>query len=451
LGRFEALAFSPAQETSFPLPQGEGRGEGEGNSKQAAGRISAIASQIPNSERSPKPEARRFGTRRVSTSFKGSAPGAAACRARRLQISGFGFRSAFGLRASGFSPILALAIQLSFTFASPAAELSDRSPSRFTDATAESLAFFEGDRPVFVDNVGTLRSPGVRAEPFRSGPPEVLRAELKPDKVVLTVAGKLFTEYLFTAESKYPYFFPVNGPRSGRSVTTRRTEPYPHHSSLFFGCDKVNGGNYWQEGLERGRIASKAMKLIRAAGNEVAFEQDCRWERPGADVPFDDHRRILVSAPSPDLRAIDFEITLTARNKVRIDKTNHSLFAARLAPELAVQGGGQLINAYGEESERGTFGRVAPWMDARGSREGETEGLAIFCHPKNRWHPAPWFTRDYGFFSPTPLWWLEKRFIEFAPGEKLHLRYRVLVHAGQPTKEKLQMEFEKWSGPQTVF
>jgi hypothetical protein len=190
---------------------------------------------------------------------------------------------------------------------------------------------------------------------------------------------------------------------------------------------------------------SKAVKLIRAAGGEVILEQDCRWERPGAEAPFDDHRRITLSAPSPDLRVIDFEVTLTARIKVRIDKTNHSLFSARMAPELAVKAGGTLINAHGDEAEKGTFGKPAPWMDARGTRDGETEGLAIFCDPKNRRHAAPWFTRDYGFLSPTPFYWLEQGFVEFEPGEKLQLRYRVLIHAGAPPQEQLTAEHQRWA------
>ena len=41
---------------------------------------------------------------------------------------------------------------------------------------------------------------------------------------------------------------------------------YPHHTSLLFGCDLVNGGNYWQEGLERGRMISvNAVLKNRAA------------------------------------------------------------------------------------------------------------------------------------------------------------------------------------------
>jgi acyl-CoA thioesterase len=97
-----------------------------------------------------------------------------------------------------------------------------------------------------------LHAGAFAAESLRNGPPQTLNAELKPDRVVITVAGKLFTEYLFTADSKYPYFFPVNGPRTGRSVTTCRTEPYPHHSPIFLAATRsaaaTTGRRDWSAG-----------------------------------------------------------------------------------------------------------------------------------------------------------------------------------------------------------
>lgn len=278
-----------------------------------------------------------------------------------------------------------------------------------------------------------------------AGQLQPVQAELGADRVKVFVGGKLFTEYLFTEDSKYPYFYPVNGPRTGKSVTVRRTEPWPHHSSVFFGCDRVNGGNYWQEGLERGRIVSKRVSVVEPAGDQVVFEQDCLWERPGAESPFSDHRRIAVSAPSPDLRFIDFDVTLTARANVRIEKTNHSLFAVRVNPKLSVSGGGILMNAHGDLSEKGTFGKRSPWADYRGTWEGESEGVAIFVHPQDRWFPPPWFTRDYGFMSPTPMFWLEGGFLEMSDGETLRLRYRVVVHAGHLTKDALEAQYQKWA------
>ena len=64
-------------------------------------------------------------------------------------------------------------------------------------------------------------------------------------KINVTIDGKYFTSYIFSSDEKYPFFYPVNGPISGGSVTSMRNGEYPQHSSLFFGCDLVNGGNYW--------------------------------------------------------------------------------------------------------------------------------------------------------------------------------------------------------------
>jgi len=62
-------------------------------------------------------------------------------------------------------------------------------------------------------------------------------------KINVIIDGKFFTSYIFSEDEKYPFFYPVNGPLSGGSVTSMRNAVYPHHTSLFFGCDLVNGGN----------------------------------------------------------------------------------------------------------------------------------------------------------------------------------------------------------------
>ena len=89
----------------------------------------------------------------------------------------------------------------------------------------------------------SLAAPGsVSAPASPAAPAQQLRAEAKSDRVSVYVGDQLFTEYLSLPDAKYPYFYPVNGPRTGRSVTVRKTEPYPHHSSLFFGCDRGERG-----------------------------------------------------------------------------------------------------------------------------------------------------------------------------------------------------------------
>ena len=88
-----------------------------------------------------------------------------------------------------------------------------------------------------------------------------LTAERQDDMIIVRLDNTTFTCYRFGPGQKYPYFYPVNGPISGISVTTESSLPYPHHRSLFFGLDRVNGANYWQEENERGQIVSRGASI----------------------------------------------------------------------------------------------------------------------------------------------------------------------------------------------
>lgn len=261
--------------------------------------------------------------------------------------------------------------------------------------------------------------------------------------IEVRINGKYFTTYISSQFEKYPFFYPVNGP-SGASVTSMRNGTYPHHSSLFFGCDRVNGGNFWQEGLDRGQILAVQTAIMKTGKEEVVIEQECIWVRPEAKAPIKDYRIISISAPEDGIYQLDFEINLEMLMDVKIERTNHSLFSARVDPDLAVTGGGIMTNAEGQLGEDGTFGKASGWMDISGTRSGGMEGIAILQHPDNPWYPAPWFTRDYGFFSPTPMYWPENEDIgtELKKGDQIKLRYRVVVHSGNHQEAKIAERFE---------
>jgi hypothetical protein len=277
-----------------------------------------------------------------------------------------------------------------------------------------------------------------------------ITAEKTGSKINVTINGKFFTSYIFSEDEKYPFFYPVNGPLSGGSVTSMRNAVYPHHSSLFFGCDMVNGGNYWQEGPERGRIISVNAQIEKQGGDSVVITDECIWSRPGALSPVRDSRKYIITAPSENLFRIDVEITMETLMDVVILKTNHSLFSARMAADLSVTSGGTMINTEGLKSEKDTFGKSSAWIDFYGKRGNAIEGLAILQHPANPWYPSPWFTRDYGFISPTPMYWPENGTeTSMKKGTAIVLRYRVLVHAGNHTDAGIAGQFEDYKNTPT--
>jgi hypothetical protein len=273
-----------------------------------------------------------------------------------------------------------------------------------------------------------------------------IEANKTESQINITIDGKFFTSYIFSNDEKYPFFFPLNGPASGGSVTSMRNAEYPHHSSLFFGCDMVNGGNYWQEGQDRGRIVSLNAIIEKEGGDSVVISDECIWSRPGAASPIRDFRKFIVTSPSKGIYQIDVEIIIDMLTDVTILKTNHSLFSARIASDLSVNNGGTMINAEGGKNEKNTFGKNSPWIDYYGKRGENTEGLALMQHPSNPWYPAPWFTRDYGFISPTPFYWPPNGSdFSFHKGTSLRLRYRVVVHAGSSEEAGIQDMFREYT------
>jgi hypothetical protein len=266
------------------------------------------------------------------------------------------------------------------------------------------------------------------------------------NRIDVVVGNFFFTSYICNQDEKYPFFFPLNSPLSGSSVTSMRNGEYPHHSSLFFGCDRVNGGNYWQEDLSRGQIVSQGARIIESKGEKVVIEDDCIWQRPDAPAPVKDHRVITISAPSNKMTTLDFDISLEMLLDVTVEKTNHSLFSIRLDPDLSVRQGGTMLNADGKSGEKETFGCPSPWIDCFGKRLTGVEGVALMQHPSNIDFPSPWFTRDYGFISPTPMYWPQNNnSTHLRKGDVIRLRYRVAVHAFDTKQADIEKEYQIFS------
>jgi hypothetical protein len=272
----------------------------------------------------------------------------------------------------------------------------------------------------------------------------VLSAEQQDEMIIIRIDKKTFTSYRYGDGQKYPYFYPVNGPSSGLPLTTESSLPYPHHRSLWFGCDRVNGGNYWQEGNDRGQIISRIPQIVENTAVKIHILDKCDWKQPGKKPIIEDERNIIITAPSKEIRIIDFKITLTALTDINIEKSNHSLFSARMHPSLSVQSGGTLINADGKSSEKGTANQSSSWCDYSNERFGIIEGLAIFDSPQNIWFPSKWFTRDYGFFSPTNMNWIEQDF-HLDKSKSVTFQYRVIVHTGNSKQANVKNLFSKWT------
>ncbi|MFO7922735.1 MAG: DUF6807 family protein [Bacteroidales bacterium] len=275
-----------------------------------------------------------------------------------------------------------------------------------------------------------------------------VHAVAEDDRITVFVNGEEFTSYLFGHEHKYPFFYPVAGPLSGRSVTTWDQEPYPHHSSLYVSLDMVRSenverGNYWQprHELETGQVFSRNAVIVEDDGKKVVLSDDTEWIVPATGTRhFNETRTVTIRAPSTTVRIMDFEFEFDVQTDLSISPTGHSFFSARMRPELAVGcmdhgpdwahlGTGTIVDSEGNRDEEGTREKLTDWAAYYGNNDGVTEGLAIIQHPGNSYYPGQWVTRDYGFFSPSSFCFNEEP-VEMKAGQVLSFRYRVVVFAG---------------------
>ncbi|HBT75797.1 MAG TPA: hypothetical protein DEB39_02475 [Planctomycetaceae bacterium] len=273
------------------------------------------------------------------------------------------------------------------------------------------------------------------------------------------------TSYRAFKHQKYPYFFPVAGPVSGLSLTTETSLPWPHHRSVFFGCDKVNGGNYWQGTLRDGQIVSQGVSLGEVTETSCRIKDRCLWgkplkplsagESPEPDIIEDTRLFELKLLEGTVNYVIDADITMKALVDVKVERTNHGLYGVRVSPELAPDGGGNLVNSNGKRGQKETEGKPANWMAYYGRRSGLkeeiVEGIAVMIHPR---HPdteafptfknCPWFTRDYGNCSPMPMNFMSDP-LTLPKGESIRLKYRIVAFAGTPENARLDALWEDFA------
>ena len=276
---------------------------------------------------------------------------------------------------------------------------------------------------------------------------EKLTAEQTNGLLLFRWNNRAIATYRAHASQKFPYFYPFAGPATGISLLAESALPYPHHRGLWLGCQPLNEGDYWGDtSLDKGQIRTTKMQMGKATPQSAVFTTECEWIRQGAPSPLEDKRTFTIQYADNRLWWMDADLTVTARENIAIKQAKHSFFALRVIPEISPLYGGVLANSEGGIGADGTYGKPARWCGYHGQTAKDTvEGLAVMDHPENPWAPCPWFTRDYGHFSPSPFAFLKQPWT-LAKGKSIRLRYRVVLHAGTPQQAGLDALYRKWIG-----
>jgi len=286
--------------------------------------------------------------------------------------------------------------------------------------------------------------------------------------------GALVAEYV-TDQANKPYLWPVIGP-TGKPVTRAfpmedvagDVKDHPHHRSIWFGHEDINGVDTWTENAtwkggkpqqkdsrlsKLGAIKHREFRELKGDAEKAVIASVSDFVGPQGEKTLEQEQRITFRK-SGDARLIDYDMVFTAsEGPVRFGDMKDAGFNIRVATSMAVDSkqGGKIINSEGV-TDAAAWAKRAKWVDYHGPVDGETVGIAILDHPSNLRHPTPWHVRTYGLFTANPFGTrsLDPKSPDGAftvqKGERLKLRYRVILHKGDEKAGRIAEAFETYAG-----
>ena len=296
----------------------------------------------------------------------------------------------------------------------------------------------------------------------------ILSVSREGDDALVMIDDELFVRYA-TDLCPRPVLWPVIGP-TGAGMTRDYPLALPgeeeeldhiHHTSMWIGYEGVNGYDYWHatEGAVRrhfpiGAIKHREYMRADSTGKVATIATRNDWTTPsGATVAHDE--RVLEFGLDGDDRWIDVRFALwSSSGPLRMGDTKEGFFAYRVPGTMKVDAGhgGRIVNAEGLV-DADAWGKPSAWNDYSGPVAGETVGVAIFTHPESH-NPRPrWHVRPYGLFAANPIGVAPyvgsdregKGGIELPEGERLRLRYRIVLHRGGADEAQIAEKFERYA------
>ena len=265
------------------------------------------------------------------------------------------------------------------------------------------------------------------------------------------------------AEDK-PYFHPL-ATRAGDVVTWHRPADHTWHRAHWFAWKLINEVNYWEEdestGLSEGRTEIVEVRVDRSHEPTAVIDMQLAYRQPDGAIVLSENRRITAHPPDEQgSYRLDWDHAFTAGDRqIVLDRTlpekhggpghgGYGGFSYRAAE--AMMDDARLLDAHGWTCREKIFARGEPaqWMDLSGTvnhRTGAAAGVTLMDHPSNPRHPSPFFVVLNGQFGYTNPALLFDEPMTLEPGEKLHLRYRALVHEGFSDQAALQREFDAYA------
>ena len=244
-----------------------------------------------------------------------------------------------------------------------------------------------------------------------------------------------------------PFVHPLTTP-AGAMLSVEAPADHPWHHALWFTIKFVNQENFWEEYGEFGTL-----RTVDLQDTDHSVTARLEWIAPDAEsVRLRETRTITTSPIDADAYAIDWNERLTVDVDTVLDRTPFTTWGGYGG--LTLRGAPTWTDTVirlddGIERDR-TLGEPSAWLAIDGLVGEAAAGVIMFGHPANLRSPSPWYASTradtYGegwanFVNAAFLW--DDPFT-LAAGEHLDLRYRVIVHDGEWTSDRIQSAYTSW-------
>jgi len=279
-----------------------------------------------------------------------------------------------------------------------------------------------------------------------------------PGQVEITIGGKPFATYYYEdAATTRPYFAHVHAP--GDVQVTRNHPPVEgkdladhgtYHPGIWMAFGDINGSDFWRMGAPVKHAGFLEKPTGGPGHGSFAVRNSYRDQKhPDEEVCSEDCRFDVRVVPEGYL--VLWDATFSADKEFTFGDQEEMGLGIRMATPLRaeastkgglVAGSGEIHDSEGRRNEKEVWGNSAEWCDYVGVMDGKRLGIALLCHPEN-FRPSWFHARNYGLLEANPFGRAsfgkgEPSEVTVKPGEKLRLRYGVLIH-GNPESEPVDM------------
>ena len=304
-----------------------------------------------------------------------------------------------------------------------------------------------------------------------------VRFAVMTDSVAIQINGKPFSVLHFGKQEHKPFLHPLLTPSGKNILRGFPVNPLPgdstdrpHQRGVWMGTEGLKGPSgledFWENDPlypqeHKGAIAFQELTGATDGNDRGVLSFVSHWISNEGQLWVVDRRKMTFYSKPAGCRMLDIDIELEAREPVTFEDVQDGVLGFRLALAFDDHYGGRVVNAEVAVNEEGIRGRRSAWLDWTAELDpkeyqtsphghGEKIGIAVFDHPSNLNYPSRWQVKDFGDFSVNPFAGqifqkfdktAQKAAYAMKRGDKLRLRYRILIH---PAELKVDGFFKEW-------